>query len=607
MKKMRSIFFALIATGAVTLSLGGLSESEAGLVIQRLHIGETPVTVMRKSDSPPAPAIVIAHGFSGSQQLMAPIARTLARNNYVAVTFDFSGHGRNPRPMPGGLAKLETSTAALLKDIDEVVRFAQRQPWADGRVALVGHSMATDLVVRHAISDPQIAAVAAFSFFGEGVTRDQPKNLIIIDGAWESQRLIEAGVRVVSQAAGGTAQAGVTYGDIARGTGRRLAIARGVEHIGVLYSRDAMTETLNWVNAAFGRSESGYIDARGPWLALLFAGLIALMRPLAQFLPQVSPVPLGAGLPWRRLAPIAIAPALLTPLILWKAPTDFLPILLGDYLVAHLAVYGVLIFAGLWLAQGGLPVFRPPRWKPLLIAAVALAALHARSRPAARRLCHLLPADGRSRAACPNNVYRLRALFSRRRMDDARPGRRARRLCLQQVLLHRLTCDRGGAESKAAVLSRHYRHRHRHSVDGLWAGGEMGLCAHARSARLGARRSLRPRLGAGRHVPDRRLSLARLPSKREIGEMREEGHGETCGDRQRRRAREGAAQRDEQSRPSQEIAEKAGWRRPAPGECLQTKNADGFERHEDQDPVDELRVYHEGAHARSAGRLALGQ
>ncbi len=46
--------------------------------------------------------------------------------------------------------------------------------------------------------------------------------------------------------------------------------------------------------------------------------------------------------------------------------------------------------------------------------------------------------------------------------------------------------------------------------------------------------------------------------------MREEGHGETCGDRQRRRAREGAAQRDEQSRPSQEIAKKAGWRRPAP-------------------------------------------
>ncbi len=301
MKKMRSIFFALVAFSAVTLSLHGLWESEAGLVIERLHIGDIPVTVMRKSDSPPAPAIVIAHGFSGSQQLMAPIATTLARNGYVAVTFDFSGHGRNPTPMPGGLAKLETSTAALLNDIDEVVRFAQRQPWADGRVALVGHSMATDLVVRHAIRDPQIAAVAAFSFFGEGVTRDQPKNLIIIDGAWESQRLIEAGVRVVSQSADATAQAGVTYGDIARGTGRRLAIARGVEHIGVLYSRDAMTETLNWMNAVFGRSEAGYIDARGPWLALLFAGLIALDA-AARAVPAAS----LARSAWRRAAMAAL-------------------------------------------------------------------------------------------------------------------------------------------------------------------------------------------------------------------------------------------------------------------------------------------------------------
>jgi len=188
--------------------------------------------------------------------------------------------------------------------------------------------------------------------------------------------LIDAGARVVSQTAGAPAQAGVTYGDIAGGTGRRLAIARGVEHISVLYSRDAMRETLGWMNAVFGRDEASYIDARGPWLALLFAGLIALMRPLARLLPQVSPAPLGAGLPWRRFAPIAVAPALLTPLILWKAPTDFLPILLGDYLVVHLAVYGALIFVGLGLAQGWRAVFPRPRWRPLLIAAAALAAYY---------------------------------------------------------------------------------------------------------------------------------------------------------------------------------------------------------------------------------------
>ena len=46
--------------------------------------------------------------------------------------------------------------------------------------------------------------------------------------------------------------------------------------------------------------------------------------------------------------PVALLPAVLTPLILWKLPTDFLPILLGDYLTAHFALYGCLTGAMLW-------------------------------------------------------------------------------------------------------------------------------------------------------------------------------------------------------------------------------------------------------------------
>jgi hypothetical protein len=89
--------------------------------------------------------------------------------------------------------------------------------------------------------------------------------------------------------------------------------------------------------------------------------------------------------------------------------------------------------------------------------------------------------------------------------------------------------------------------------------------------------------------------------------MRQEGHGETCANHQPRRARERAAQREEQSRPSQEIAEKAGWRRPAPPQHAKAEHTERLQRDEQQNPVDELRVYHEGAHKRSAGRLALGQ
>ena len=58
--------------------------------------------------------------------------------------------------------------------------------------------------------------------------------------------------------------------------------------------------------------------------------------------------------------PVAVAPAILTPLILWKAPTHVLPLLLGDYLAAHFLVYGLLTAAGLWLARDRVPRAETP-------------------------------------------------------------------------------------------------------------------------------------------------------------------------------------------------------------------------------------------------------
>ncbi len=351
MKDPRDKFFLALAAILIALAMHNIRAQTRGLLQTTTIVDKIPVNILQKSNHSPAPAVVIAHGFSGSQQLMAPMATTLAQNGYVAVSFDFSGHGRNQRPMPGGVRDLAQSTAALLADIDRVIAFARALPGVDGRIAVAGHSMATDLIVRAARRDPGISAVVALSFFAQDVTSKDPKNLLIIDGAWESQRLIDAGLRALSLAAEGAVRPGVTFGDVAKGEGRRLVLARGAEHIGVLYSHDALAETIDWLNAVYGRGETGFVDVRGRWLAALFAGLVLLARPLAGLLPVLAPSPLGAGLCWRQLAPRAVAPALLTPLLLWKAPTDFMPILLGDYLSVHMGLYGMLTAAGLWIGQ----------------------------------------------------------------------------------------------------------------------------------------------------------------------------------------------------------------------------------------------------------------
>ena len=363
MKKSR-FFIILIALLAVSASLQVLLERREGLRIEDRRVGEIPARVFHPSGPGNGQVALIAHGFAGSQQLMQPMALTLAHSGYTAITFDFAGHGRNIRPMRGGVRDMEESTRTLTSEIDEMSAFA-RSLSGGKPIALVGHSMAADLITQYAMDRTEIGAVAALSVFGAGITRTQPRNLIVITGAWEPAMLTDAAARIAGLAADGPARERVTYGDFAQGTARRYVLAEGAEHIGVIYSRDGLTQTRDWLNNAFGQTMTGAIEIRGKWLALLFAGLLALAWPLSKALPVLSAKPLGAGLGWRRLAPIALAPAILTPLILWKAPTDFLPILLGDYLAVHFVVYGLLSAGGLWFMRHHCPNAAADWRKPL--------------------------------------------------------------------------------------------------------------------------------------------------------------------------------------------------------------------------------------------------
>ena len=371
----------MISAALALASLSILSQGADGLKIATSNVGGIPVTLFQPETPARRPAIVIAHGFAGSQQLMQPLAETLARDGYLAITFDFAGHGQNPMPMPGGIVDLDKSTRELLREIGEIAVFSQTAPGSDGRIALVGHSMASELVVQYAMAHPDVTAVVAMSLFGRDVTPDNPRDLLVVDGAWEPSVLTDAAKRIVSAAApAGDAKARVTYGDLVKGTGRRFALARGAEHIGVIYSRDGLSETVAWLDRVFAREGEGhgYIDSRGKWIGLLFIGLIGLASPLARTLPALSPTPLGASLSWRQLFIVGLGPALLTPLILWKLPTNFLPILLGDYLVVHFALYALLMLCALWVS-GALKAGAGALWPSLgrlLPVAGAVAAYH---------------------------------------------------------------------------------------------------------------------------------------------------------------------------------------------------------------------------------------
>ncbi len=350
----------LTAALLIGLSLFRLEYARSGIDRTPLSAGLTPATLYRTPGSH-GPLVVIAHGFAGSRQLMEALSLTLAHAGYAALAFDFEGHGRNPVPMSGDVTAIEGTTARLIAETRRVIEAGRAATGWTGEVALIGHSMASDIVIRTGLADARAGPIVAISAFSQAITADEPDALLIINGALEGH-LREEALRVLqltdpAAAEGETAEAGPTT--------RRAVAAPMVEHVGVLYSATTLTETRAWLDRFYDRPPSTAPVARtGGWVVLLLGGIVLLGWSLLALIPgtrEATPVPLKTYM-------FALAvPAIIAPLIATRIEIQVLPALIADYLALHLLLYGALQLAILWRAG-----ITPPR--PNLIPMLALLA-----------------------------------------------------------------------------------------------------------------------------------------------------------------------------------------------------------------------------------------
>lgn len=343
---------ALIALAAIALSVLRLEGARNGLEITRYTVGPTPVTEYATPGSD-GPAVVVAHGFAGSRQLMEAYALTLAHAGYRVLSFDFEGHGRHSLPMGGDVNALDGTTRRLIDQTRTVIEHASGL--TDRPVALLGHSMASDVLVRTAAEDPRTGPLVAISAFSGAIGPEAPGDLLLITGEWEPG-LREAAVRYVRMVDPAASEgATVSAGDVRR----KALVAPHVEHVGVLYGATGLEAARDWLDAAYGReSAPDPVAATGGWIALLLAGCVALAWPLSTLLPAIAPPP--APIPRRSFWVAMILPALVTPVLLSFVDVRLLPVLVADYLALHLFVYGVLALALLWrggVRLGGLAIW----------------------------------------------------------------------------------------------------------------------------------------------------------------------------------------------------------------------------------------------------------
>ncbi len=309
-----------LAVLVIAVSVWVLESARSGIQITQTILGGTPVTSYAAPDAN-GPAIVIAHGFAGSAQMMQGYALPLAAAGYRVYAFDFLGHGRHTVPMSGDVNAIEGTTRLLMAQTADVIGAINPQ---GETVGLLGHSMATDILVRVAAERKDIGPMVLLSAFSDEITADRPEDLLLLVGAWEP------GLRGFA----------VSAAEEATGIDRQTIILPMIEHVSILQSRTGQAAARDWFNERFGHEGRAEILPMGPAIVALFAGLVVLFVDLARRLPR-------ADLPALRLSRGRMALALIGPMVV--APPlavllnpGWMPVLVADYLALHLLIYGAL-------------------------------------------------------------------------------------------------------------------------------------------------------------------------------------------------------------------------------------------------------------------------
>jgi hypothetical protein len=329
---------------AILLSIVMLERDRAGLVLTELTVGRTPATLYALPEAT-GPVVVIAHGFAGSRQIMQAYSLPLARAGFRVLAFDFEGHGRNPVPMSGDVTSVDGTTALLVAETRAVIAAARALPGAP-QIALLGHSMATDILVRASLAEAAegrpVAAIVGISMFSGAVTATDPARLLMISGQWEAglRRAALDALHLVDPAAveGSVASAGPVT--------RAAVVAPMVEHVGVLFSPTAVRAAQDWLAGSFAgagpTADAPPPGHRGLWVLALLGGIVIAARPLIRALPRVAP---PAEIPARRFWLALLVPAVAVPLVVAPLYRNVLPVLVADYLMLHLAACGLLQLA----------------------------------------------------------------------------------------------------------------------------------------------------------------------------------------------------------------------------------------------------------------------
>ncbi|MGD9405461.1 MAG: alpha/beta hydrolase, partial [Anaerolineae bacterium] len=231
------------------------------------------------------PGAVYIHGYQNNRETSDAYCIEMARRGFVMLCIDAIGRGNSG--IPNDLDD---------PDFDETYggrtsfEYLKALPYVDAeRVGMMGHSLGAEMAYAVALEDPTVQALVISGFaYREDATPASPRNMLMMIGKYDEYRERMTGVGDIeaewmdspqTMAAFPVAdpQLGVTYGDFAEGTARRVFVPRAI-HIQESHSKATVAEALEWMRNALNPPQELWIDADSQiWHVKEWATLVAMI------------------------------------------------------------------------------------------------------------------------------------------------------------------------------------------------------------------------------------------------------------------------------------------------------------------------------------------
>ena len=241
----------------------------------------------------PTPGIVYIHGYQNNRETNDAYCIELARRGFVVLNIDAIGRGNSGIPNDIGAADFDATYGGQTS-----LEYLRALPFVDaGRTGMMGHSLGAEMAYNVALADPTVEGLVISGFaYGLDASATNPKNMLMIIGKWDEYRERMTGTGDIEAEWMNTPQTrqaipvenpqlGVTYGDFAQGTARRVFVPRTI-HIQESHSRAAIAEALIWMKNALHPAGRGWIAPHNQiWPIKEWATLVAMLACFTSLLP----------------------------------------------------------------------------------------------------------------------------------------------------------------------------------------------------------------------------------------------------------------------------------------------------------------------------------